>query len=424
MYEDNVIREATLQLAPQLPSEGGFPDLTSLAGDTATLWTILTRTQRRLNDPSQAPEGEERDSLLLKEQVILHYLSTCGGVPEDDLPKRRFSVRRLTESATTANEREDENDQKIPSIPTGPLPHRRVSMMERKLVQATASDVLNDHDEEATAKAKDELRRLRKERLERRAQRRHEWSSCSSSSDDEREFDEEPQRKALSATTAERSPPSRHAARIAGPAIADQSQFTAVCPLCNSSVVVSSKDRLDEALAAHMNDCQRRGTRPSRRSFLGSPPSRSRCDSPLVSQSVVTQTSENQCSDVRSPSSQTARPRKKRRTKKARPSSFHRTEGALITVDDYHEASYEERVDDWIEHGLDRMKDMMERDADEELPGAQNYEGLHIPAWLNDRLFGYQRVALHWMWDLHLQEAGGILGYVVSFSCLLILEQS
>jgi hypothetical protein len=96
----------------------------------------------------------------------------------------------------------------------------------------------------------------------------------------------------------------------------------------------------------------------------------------------------------------------------------------LITVDDYHEASYEERVDDWIEHGLDRMKDMMERDADEELPGAQNYEGLHIPAWLNDRLFGYQRVALHWMWDLHLQEAGGILGYVVSFSCLLILEQS
>jgi hypothetical protein len=90
------------------------------------------------------------------------------------------------------------------------------------------------------------------------------------------------------------------------------------------------------------------------------------------------------------------------------------TRDTVNAIDDYHETSYEDRVDDWIDRGLGRMKEMKERDVDEELPGAQSYDGLHIPAWTNDRLFGYQRVALHWMWDLHQQDAGGILGYVES----------
>ena len=41
---------------------------------------------------------------------------------------------------------------------------------------------------------------------------------------------------------------------------------------------------------------------------------------------------------------------------------------------------------------LESMKDMKERDTNEALPGEEEYDGgLIIPAWINDRLFQYQR---------------------------------
>jgi DNA excision repair protein ERCC-6 len=74
-------------------------------------------------------------------------------------------------------------------------------------------------------------------------------------------------------------------------------------------------------------------------------------------------------------------------------------------------ADYEDRVDDWIESGLERMKHMEERDETEVPPGAVTYDGgLVIPAWMNNRLFPYQRTGLRWMWELHMQEAGGVVG--------------
>jgi DNA excision repair protein ERCC-6 len=43
--------------------------------------------------------------------------------------------------------------------------------------------------------------------------------------------------------------------------------------------------------------------------------------------------------------------------------------------------------------------------------GEQVFEdGLVVPAWINDRLFPYQRTGLQWMWELHRQKCGGILG--------------
>lgn len=80
-------------------------------------------------------------------------------------------------------------------------------------------------------------------------------------------------------------------------------------------------------------------------------------------------------------------------------------------VDDYDEEDYEDRVDDWIMNGIENMKKMSEQDLDEDKPGAVTYPGgLHVPAWINDRLFGYQRTALRWMWELNMQGAGGIVG--------------
>ncbi len=80
-------------------------------------------------------------------------------------------------------------------------------------------------------------------------------------------------------------------------------------------------------------------------------------------------------------------------------------------VDDFDVYDYEDRIDEWIESGVQSMNVMDEQDDDDERPGAITYVGgLEIPAWVNDRLFGYQRTALRWMWELHMQEAGGIVG--------------
>lgn len=80
-------------------------------------------------------------------------------------------------------------------------------------------------------------------------------------------------------------------------------------------------------------------------------------------------------------------------------------------VDDWNEEDFEDRVDEWIENGLDRMKTMKEQDADESPPGEVVYDGgLVVPAWINDRLFPYQRTGLQWMWELHRQQSGGVLG--------------
>ena len=87
------------------------------------------------------------------------------------------------------------------------------------------------------------------------------------------------------------------------------------------------------------------------------------------------------------------------------------TQPTSTAIDDIDELDYEERVDDWIEHGLEQMNDMAERDSDETPPGAIVYEGgLEIPAWVNDRLFPYQRTGVRWMWELHSQGAGGVVG--------------
>jgi hypothetical protein len=80
-------------------------------------------------------------------------------------------------------------------------------------------------------------------------------------------------------------------------------------------------------------------------------------------------------------------------------------------LDDMDEFDYEDRVDDWVERGIDRMRDMSERDSSEVPPGAVLYEGgLEIPAWINDKLFPYQRTGVRWMWELYCQGAGGVVG--------------
>ncbi|CAB9511762.1 CHD3-type chromatin-remodeling factor [Seminavis robusta] len=80
--------------------------------------------------------------------------------------------------------------------------------------------------------------------------------------------------------------------------------------------------------------------------------------------------------------------------------------------DDYRLDDYEDRVDYWRLHGVSEMKDMSQLRAEGETdPGAWTLDrGFSVPAWMNNRLFAYQRTGLEWMWTLHQQQAGGVMG--------------
>ena len=72
---------------------------------------------------------------------------------------------------------------------------------------------------------------------------------------------------------------------------------------------------------------------------------------------------------------------------------------------------YEERVEAWVKNGLEKMPNHEKLRDEAELPGAHELNGgLLVPAWINDRLFSYQRTGVQWMWELHQQYVGGIVG--------------
>jgi hypothetical protein len=50
--------------------------------------------------------------------------------------------------------------------------------------------------------------------------------------------------------------------------------------------------------------------------------------------------------------------------------------------------------------------------------------GYRVPAKLFDRLFPYQQVGVQWLWELHLQRAGGAWLRVLSFRSLVALSQN
>lgn len=81
------------------------------------------------------------------------------------------------------------------------------------------------------------------------------------------------------------------------------------------------------------------------------------------------------------------------------------------SIDDMDEFDYEDRTEYWAKFGLKQMSKMAEQDSTEIPPGAEVYDGgLEIPAWVNNRLFPYQRIGLRWMWELHCQGVGGCVG--------------
>ncbi|RKP11520.1 hypothetical protein BJ684DRAFT_21903, partial [Piptocephalis cylindrospora] len=84
-------------------------------------------------------------------------------------------------------------------------------------------------------------------------------------------------------------------------------------------------------------------------------------------------------------------------------------------TDDGSENRFKHRLEKWLQ---DRYKDIP-RPPSLSAPYALSHpekddaridERYRLPGDLHERLFDYQRVCVQWLWELHLQRAGGILG--------------
>ena len=93
------------------------------------------------------------------------------------------------------------------------------------------------------------------------------------------------------------------------------------------------------------------------------------------------------------------------------------------SVDDGDEASYQKRINASREKRKKRRidvdgdgEDVLENEDAEHIDSSESEDdvqfsgGYAVPKRLYDRLFPYQRTAVKWMWELHCQEAGGIVG--------------
>ncbi len=402
VYEDMVLREAAHALVPSLTSSSddsspkGFPSLNSLAPSNPPI-EVLYRVLSNVRRQQKKEEGNEL--LHLQEQMILALLSDRV----TDVPVRRDEAEWERKRSEWYSKREHvssayQQRQQLGSsggVDVAVKHRRRVPLMKRKEQQSTTVD----EEVEDIVKDKQELRRLREQRQNRRKERLGERKLLAepvhyveevSSDSDEAEFD-----MSDNGTKKQKS----GADSIATPldANADLKTQSVKCPVCSQELWLTDCDDRDTQLALHMDSCQR-----VRRSSRHQPPG---TDSRPQRRPATTIS------------------RKRPRVNVAVPVSAR-------SIDDYEEDSYTDRVDDWIESGLSMMKEMKERDILDTQPGEQKLQGgLYIPAWINNRLFGYQRESLEWMWELHQQQVGGIIGdemglvSVITMACSMIVEE-
>lgn len=82
-------------------------------------------------------------------------------------------------------------------------------------------------------------------------------------------------------------------------------------------------------------------------------------------------------------------------------------------IDDGAKKLYEERMKRYRE----------EREQEEEADDVEFTENFRLPGYVYDNLFDYQRTGVKWLYELHLQQTGGIVGDEMGLGLLLLTHQ-
>ncbi|XP_070289278.1 DNA excision repair protein ERCC-6 isoform X2 [Myotis yumanensis] len=78
--------------------------------------------------------------------------------------------------------------------------------------------------------------------------------------------------------------------------------------------------------------------------------------------------------------------------------------------DDGDEDYYKQRLRKWNKLRLQDKEKCLKLEDDSEESDAEFDEGFKVPGFLFKKLFKYQQTGVRWLWELHCQQAGGILG--------------
>ena len=423
-YESNVLRHATHSLAPPLLdlaaaattettrfiTPDGFPDLSGLGtNDLTVLYTALEETRRKIKHQADKTENDSVRLLYMKEQILLSYLLSLGADQavclheerSNEQARARLLLQQEHQWGASSLSESILAEKTQPQQPQQTHQRKRIPIMKRKRIEIEGGHN-DDKKEETMALSKEELlmlKELRQERRQRREARRRQIAQFSSDDAEEEFLDDE-----VGQPTINRKDGSIAENNQATADHSSQNATTVYCPLCQHNVQISSGlsvEDVDAALSEHMCTCQNQ--RRSTRQRLTRAAATTTATLAAASSTSAGNNRKNgslQSLDVGTCSHRT-------RNESYQP-PFRTT--VLTAVDDIEESAYEDRIDDWIEHGLDRMAIMKERDDSDILPGAEEYPGgLFIPEWMNNRLFAYQREGLHWLWELHQQRLGGVV---------------
>ena len=349
----------------------------------------------------------------MKEQILLHLLETIGStlpLSSNRQPQNGRSSLAFAATATTQPPASFKPQVQHRSIaPTTTVERRRTSsrripMMKRKRIAAVMEEQSHNSGHDATQVGGDndnrrrrndgpqrlaELKALRLHRIQKRQEKYSNDTTIDLSDDksdgsEEQEMDDEPIQMVEDEQEKVEDDVSNQKSVL-------MTSATISCPLCQQNIVVEDGQDSDAALAWHMNhECQ------------PPPPSTRTTRSSKRRRTKVTYDDPSDAED--SDQVVTKRLSFKVNVAKVAPKSSQ-------PLDDMDENDYDDRVDEWIVNGIRRMKHMKERDPNEVLPNEIEYDNhFYIPAWMNNHLFQYQRDGMEWMYQLHQQMTGGIIG--------------
>lgn len=435
-YESQVLKEAIQSNAPTL-SGVGFPDLNSIVSTRIhnnSKRVKMSPQQQRLNDQevthvlttlrnvkadldamesSTNNESKEAQILRMKYHILLTYLATNTSVKchelgislsrdkqiedrrSNNLLRRKIASKPPEDGSSAETSRlkskssSKEASYRLERIKAGEDNLSNNISFGKQAVEARKA-TLDRVRERATTKKltmmgskKDMagdawidpkvLYEKRMARLERRKRRRG-----------EKGFDKQ------EASTSRSTPVDNHVSKTAPSPCLKKSQVVH-CGICEQDISVPHRHAsdVDSFLSRHMQSCSGRRKPPLR--------------SGTISKRFV---NDDEIGDIESSDDELSES-----VSIDRKQEFSDKKFIQKHIDDFDEHDYEDRVDDWLENGISNMKNMSEKLDSDETPGAVVIDGEYeIPAWINDRLFGYQRTGLRWLWELHQQECGGILG--------------